>query len=877
MLVTIENFLDMFLNIAAFVMAFILAPLFKVAPTELSLSSSYTIVSIFLTVVAQSFTFLALNLYRRIPFVRPARLLWDIIKVDTIFFVGLEAVVLALVRDSERKFVFVWILVAFVISLGLLLFKKNLIISLAKFFRRGQYNLRKVIIVGDNTATAADFVRQVAESADCGMLIVGYVGDKIDGEALGAEKLGGFRDLANILDTVHPDDVVFAIDAYDKRHLIRLVNMCDDRCIKVYFLPVIYGFFKVPQQIETIGTLPLINIHATPLDSRFNRFVKRMIDIAGSLALIILTSPIMIAAAIGVLISSPGPIFFKQERVGKMGKPFNMIKFRSMRVNPKSQSAWTTGNDDRKTKFGAFMRMTSIDELPQLFNVLVGDMSLVGPRPEIPKFVEYFKETIPLYMVKHYVKPGMTGLAQVRGLRGDTSVEDRIHADIEYIENWSLGMDITILLMTPLKAINKQERYVKSEGDKDNAKDVPTEDMSADGETICEISSGEVPVEVTVLEPEILPGESEESEVMDMQSDGKRVLYCASTMSHINNFHLEYIAALKEAGYIVKVMARGEGADYNIPFKKKYFSADNTACREQIKDILKREKFDIILLNTSLAAFHIRLCLPKKDRPRVINMVHGYLFSRDIGFVKRKILLACEQLLASRTDEIIVMNEWDSIVAKKYKLCRGEVRFCRGMGATVRPQSISPEKLRRETQTTDKFVLCFVGELSDRKNQKFLIHALNEIKEQIPNAMLWLVGDGLGREKLEGIAGRVDLSSSVEFLGRQENACDYMRAADLYVSASTIEGMPFNLIEAMGCGKTVLASRVKGHSDLIEDGKSGFLYELDNISEFVGKVVKIHDGEMALNTEDIISRYNDFAKENVFSETLDVIKRSFEA
>jgi Undecaprenyl-phosphate glucose phosphotransferase len=297
-----------------------------------------------------------------------------------------------------------------------------------------------------------------------GIAVLGFVGDRMNADELGVEKLGGFQDLGEILDRYKPSDVVFAIDAYDKRRLIKLVNMCDDRCIKVYFLPVIYGFFKTPNQIEKVGSLPIINIHQTPLDNRANAFLKRAVDIVGSLVLIILTLPIMLVAAIGVRISSPGPIFFKQKRVGKLGKVFTMYKFRSMVVNDAQNEKWTTDTDNRKTKFGNFIRKTSIDELPQLFNVLFGSMSLVGPRPEIPVFVNHFKEIIPLYMVKHYVKPGMTGLAQVKGLRGDTSVVDRIHEDIEYIENWSLLLDIQILFQTPLKAINKNEKYV---GDKE--------------------------------------------------------------------------------------------------------------------------------------------------------------------------------------------------------------------------------------------------------------------------------------------------------------------------------------------------------------------------------------------------------------------------
>lgn len=860
---TIENLIDVIINVAAFVIAFIFAVI-PIPPVEMTLDSPYTLVSIFVTVIIQSFLLMAFDINRPYTPHRAGDALLRIFKVNTLFY-ALDILLAAVITvEAEKPFVLVWLAFAYLISTGSLIFKKNLLIHISRFLQRGQYSLRKVIIVGDNTATAREFIKQVAESPESNIMIVGYVGDKID-EGVGADKLGAFKDLGRVLDEYHPKEVVFAIDGYDKRHLMKLVAQCDDRCIKVYFLPVIYGYFKSSQQIETLGTMPLINIHSTPLDHPFNAFMKRLIDIVGSLVLIILTSPIMLAAAIAVKISSPGPILFKQVRVGLMGKRFTMLKFRSMRVNTRQDTGWSAGIDDRKTWIGNFLRKTSIDELPQLFNVLIGDMSLVGPRPEVPHYVKHFKDIIPLYMVKHYVKPGITGLAQVRGLRGDTSIEERINADIEYIENWTLGMDIAIILKTPFKMFNKQERYVKS-GQTEQT--VETEALHVVEKTEAETAAAE-------NTPEVLDAEPLNENEVKTGTRGK-ILYAASTMSHINNFHLDYIAALREDGYTVKVMARGDGADYDIPFEKKFFSSENAACRTEIKEILEHEKFDILLLNTSLAAYHIRMALPNKNRPRVINLVHGYLFSEDIGFLKRIALTFAEKLLAGKTDSIIVMNEWDRRVAEEKKLCLGAVHFCRGMGASVKEQTVSSDKLRRERGCQNNFVMCFVGELSDRKNQKFLIHAMNEIKEVIPNAQLWLVGDGKGRDKLEALAGRIDLSESVTFLGRRDNACDYMRACDLYVSASTIEGMPFNLIEAMGCGKTVLASRVKGHKDLIEEGKSGYLFKLDDMDDFVKKVVGFYKGELALNQEDIVSRYKEFAKETVFDETLDVIKRSFE-
>ena len=181
-------------------------------------------------------------------------------------------------------------------------------------------------------------------------------------------------------------------------------------------------------------------------------------DIVGSLVLIVLSSPVMLLAAVGVKLSSPGPIIFRQKRVGLNKKPFYMYKFRSMRVNAASDTGWSTNSDPRKTRFGSFIRKFSIDELPQFFNVLKGDMSLVGPRPELPHFVDQFKEEIPLYMVKHQVRPGITGWAQVNGLRGDTSIKERIEHDVYYIENWSILLDIKILFLTLFKGFVNQEK-----------------------------------------------------------------------------------------------------------------------------------------------------------------------------------------------------------------------------------------------------------------------------------------------------------------------------------------------------------------------------------------------------------------------------------
>ena len=212
---------------------------------------------------------------------------------------------------------------------------------------------------------------------------------------------------------------------------------------------------------EDLLGLPVVNIRYVPLSDTFNALVKRTMDVVGSLMCIVLFSPVMLVTAIAIKKSSPGPLIFTQDRVGLHNQEFRMYKFRSMTVQDEKEEkkGWTTKNDPRVTKVGKVIRKTSIDELPQLFNVLKGDMSLIGPRPERPQYVEKFREEIPRYMVKHQVRPGMTGWAQVNGYRGNTSIRKRIEYDIYYIEHWSVAFDIKILVLTVFKGFINRNAY----------------------------------------------------------------------------------------------------------------------------------------------------------------------------------------------------------------------------------------------------------------------------------------------------------------------------------------------------------------------------------------------------------------------------------
>ena len=253
--------------------------------------------------------------------------------------------------------------------------------------------------------------------------------------------------------------MVSAIEAEDYARTPQIIQACELAGVKLSIVPFYANYMPAHPQFDELNGIPLMNIRRIPLDNFANALIKRAADIIGSLLLIVILSPVMLICAVGVKLSSPGPVLFRQRRVGRGKKPFFMYKFRSMRVNDAQDSAWSTKTDDRRTRFGSFLRKYSLDELPQFFCVLAGTMSLVGPRPEIPHFVDRFKDEIPLYMVRHQVRPGITGWAQVHGFRGDTPIRERVEHDIYYIENWSPWLDIQILFATVFggKFINDEQ------------------------------------------------------------------------------------------------------------------------------------------------------------------------------------------------------------------------------------------------------------------------------------------------------------------------------------------------------------------------------------------------------------------------------------
>ena len=356
------------------------------------------------------------------------------------------------------------VLLFWLISTMLVGVKRGMVKMVLHRYRAKGYNQRHVVVVGCGHL-AQQYVKDIQDNPHYGVVVDGYVGRSLRPDM--GKSLGKYEALEAILEENQVDELVVALEPEEVRFMTSTLAAADKEGVRLSIVPFYNDYIPPHPTIEAVGNSRVINMRATPLDRAGNALLKRSMDILGSLVLIVLTSPIMAAVAIGVKLSSPGPILFCQERVGRNKKNFKMLKVRSMRITGTEQTGWSTDRDPRKTRFGSFIRKCSLDELPQFFNVLKGEMSLIGPRPEVPFHVSHFKEEIPLYLVRQQVRPGITGWAQVNGLRGDTSIEERVKYDIWYIENWSLGLDLKIIWKTAFGGMINSEKVNSGEEKKD--------------------------------------------------------------------------------------------------------------------------------------------------------------------------------------------------------------------------------------------------------------------------------------------------------------------------------------------------------------------------------------------------------------------------
>ena len=322
--------------------------------------------------------------------------------------------------------------------------------------RRRGIGCDNLLIVGAGKV-ARDMLTRIRSNPDLGYVIVGVVTPPTEhqGKMLGVPNLGGFADLPRLIDEYHVGQIIIALPEAKRSELADLVTQCQRGQVDIKIYPDIFAYMAGDLNVDDLGGTPLLTVRDIALRG-WKLSLKRALDLFGAVFGLIFLSPFMLLTALLIRWESPGPAFYTQIRMGLDGRPFPLIKFRSMRVDAeKDGPGWTKENDSRVTRIGAFIRKINWDEIPQLINVLLGHMSLVGPRPERPVYVMEFREQIPRYMERHREKAGMTGWAQIHGLRGDTSIAERTAYDLWYVENWSLWLDIKIIFRTIYQTITR--------------------------------------------------------------------------------------------------------------------------------------------------------------------------------------------------------------------------------------------------------------------------------------------------------------------------------------------------------------------------------------------------------------------------------------
>lgn len=371
---------------------------------------------------------------------------------------ALVSVVAKTSADYSRAWYVSW----FLSGISLLVLSRVVMRSLLAYVRKNGLNQRRIVLVG-----ASDLGRAAAErvrnSPEYGYQIVGFFSDKAEaksgGLVDGVPFLGTSADVASYVSSNDVDQVWVAMSMEKAVTIKNVVMSLDTTTVDVCFVPDIFSFSLLNHSITSVGDIPVVNICVSPMTGA-NRMIKAILDRVLAALILLIISPLMVILAIGVKLSSPGPVFYRQERVSWNGRRFDMLKFRSMPVDTEKDGVkWGSSREKAVLPFGQFIRKTSLDELPQFINVLLGDMSIVGPRPERTVFVEQFKGEIPGYMKKHKVKAGITGWAQINGWRGDTDLKKRVECDLYYIKNWSPWLDIKIIFLTIFKGFLNKNAY----------------------------------------------------------------------------------------------------------------------------------------------------------------------------------------------------------------------------------------------------------------------------------------------------------------------------------------------------------------------------------------------------------------------------------
>lgn len=409
-------------------------------------------------VVVWGISFQTFHLYRPRRMGTPMAEFLDLAKANTlsVFILVTLTFFIQPFEFSRLVLFYFWLFNLFTLGFSRMIFREGL-----RFFRRRGYNQRHVVVIGDGKL-GQRLVKCLKQHPELGLKVRGYLSHRPEklGQVLEGTPIIGVWDDAEEIVTSDVDLVFVCLPSDTEGYIEKILGYLTTTMVEVKVVPSIYEFITLRAEAEMFEGLPLITLQGSPLQG-WNVVFKRGIDLIGAGSALVVMSPLLLLISVLVKATSPGPVFYRQIRMGLDGRAFTMLKFRSMRVDAESQTGavWAQPNDDRRTPIGALLRRTSLDELPQFWNVLKGEMSIVGPRPERPEFTTRFWERLPQYMLRHKMKAGITGWAQVNGWRGNTSLEKRLDHDLYYIEHWSIWFDLKIIILTIWKGLIHKHAY----------------------------------------------------------------------------------------------------------------------------------------------------------------------------------------------------------------------------------------------------------------------------------------------------------------------------------------------------------------------------------------------------------------------------------
>ena len=446
-LITMDTFMT--------ILAFLLAHRLRLATAGDSVGPLVNYLPILpLQVASVLIVFLMQRLYYRrhnAPYLDEFYTLFGAVSIATLMSVAFTSLLFRDQIDYHRwMMIYLWALTLLLVTLGRILVTRALRLLQARGIGQG-----RVLLIGTGDAGRM-ILQKILHTPNLGYHIVGVVDSNVSAAPVEAVPLLGTpADIPQIIEDYRVDEVIVALPEASHQEILGIVSMCEREKVSIRVFPDVFQIMANEVSISDFGGLPLLTVRDVALRG-WKLALKRTVDVVGASLTLLFISPVMMLTALLIKLESPGPVFYVQERMGLDAKPFPMLKFRSMRADAETNGpGWTVKNDPHRTRFGAIIRRISLDELPQFINVLVGDMSLVGPRPERPVYVEQFRQRIPRYMDRHREKAGLTGWAQVNGLRGDTSVVERTKYDVWYIENWSLALDFKIMIQTVLNAARR--------------------------------------------------------------------------------------------------------------------------------------------------------------------------------------------------------------------------------------------------------------------------------------------------------------------------------------------------------------------------------------------------------------------------------------